>query len=340
MSSKLSKQELIERIARKFDVSVEDVFAVLYNETTGLSAELCYAILGEVVNRDDQMFVCLITKNSSSPNPLRNLDHYYYIEPIVESIQLFFYRSSYQVELFLCNARIGDTAHWQHILEKHPGAGVVVINTGDAGTLQKVCEEAAYPCVFINYPTGSDMSKQYAVMADNHGATVAEVEHLYQLGHRRIAYIHGMLNQQVGHDRLEGYYAALHKLGIDKDTQLVYPGNWNPNRASDAVKKFLSLDVPPTAIVAANDMMAQAAITALNDAGLAVPEEMSVMGFDDSSIATQTTPLLTSVRQPLTFIGRKAAEYIMTLLEGEKPPSYHHIFPLELIIRDSTAPAP
>ena len=122
--------------------------------------------------------------------------------------------------------------------------------------------------------------------------------------------------------------------------QLVYPGNWKPNHASDAVKKFLSLDVPPTAILAANDLMAEGAMNALNDAGISIPEAMSVMGFDDSSIATQTTPLLTSVRQPLTFIGRKAAEYIMTLLNGEKPPAYHHIFPLELIIRDSTAPAP
>jgi LacI family transcriptional regulator len=164
------------------------------------------------------------------------------------------------------------------------------------------------------------------------------MQHLLELGHRRIAHIPGPAGWVATEDRRRGYRAALATAGIPLDPALeveavpeIFPGR-------DAAASLLDVPDRPTAIFAFNDNIAIGAIQAARARGLRVPEDLSVVGFDDVESATIVTPTLTTVRQPLAEMGRTAVSLLNRLLERQRFETLHLELATRLVVRESTAP--
>jgi LacI family transcriptional regulator len=162
--------------------------------------------------------------------------------------------------------------------------------------------------------------------------------HLLDLGHRRIAQINGPSGWVATEDRRRGYRAALAAAGILSDPRLEMSAIPEIGPGREAAERLLDLDDPPTAIFAFNDNIAIGAMQAARARGLSVPEDLSVVGFDDVEHATIVTPALTTVRQPLAEMGRTAVSLLNRLLEGQRFETLHVELATRLVVRDSTAP--
>jgi LacI family transcriptional regulator len=166
------------------------------------------------------------------------------------------------------------------------------------------------------------------------------MQHLLALGHRHIAAVTGPAGWQATEDRRRGYYAALAGAGILPDPELEVEGDFEIAGGVKAGEYLFDLRNPPTAVFAFNDNLAIGVIQAARSRGLRVPEDVSVVGFDDLEFATIVTPSLTTVRQPLAEMGRTAVSMLVRLLEGQRFETLHVELGTRLVVRDSTAPPP
>lgn len=164
------------------------------------------------------------------------------------------------------------------------------------------------------------------------------MRHLLDLGHRRIAQISGPHGWVATEARRRGYRAALASAGILPDPRLEVEALPEIGPGREAAEALLDLEQPPTAIFAFNDNIAIGAIQAARARGLRVPEDLSVVGFDDVEHATIVSPALTTVRQPLAEMGRTAVSLLSRLLEGQRFETLHVELATRLVVRDSTAP--
>jgi DNA-binding LacI/PurR family transcriptional regulator len=156
-----------------------------------------------------------------------------------------------------------------------------------------------------------------SVIVDDHFGAGLAVEHLIKLGHRRIAFINGPHGWDASKDRLEGYQFMLAQHGIAYDPTLVVEGTWEVQSGYPAAQKFLALPDRPTAIFAANDLMALGAIYAIQDAGLNVPGDVAVVGYDDREFTGFSKPTITTVSPPSFEMGQMAAQLILNRLENQ-----------------------
>ena len=171
------------------------------------------------------------------------------------------------------------------------------------------------------------------------GAHLA-MQHLLELGHRRIAAITGPTGWVATEDRRRGYHAALAAAGILPDPELEIRGDFEIRGGVAAAARLFELPEPPTAIFAFNDNLAIGAVQAARARGLRVPEDVSIVGFDDVEHATIVSPPLTTVRQPLAEMGRTAVSLLSRLVEGQQFETLHVELGTRLVVRDSTAPPP
>ena len=179
------------------------------------------------------------------------------------------------------------------------------------------------------------------VISDNEDGARLAVSHLYELGHRRIATITGLLETRPGADRLRGYRAAMRDHGLAYRDELVAYGDFYTESGRQAMTALLALDEPPTAVVAASDMMALGAIRAAADAGVSVPGDVSVVGYDDIQFADHANPPLTTLRQDKAGLGTAAGRVLARIIQGDDAAAEEVVvLPVELIARGSTAPPP
>jgi LacI family transcriptional regulator len=164
--------------------------------------------------------------------------------------------------------------------------------------------------------------------------------HLLDLGHRRIAAITGPRDMMATQERLRGYNAALAAAGVQADPALVIESNWEVDGGRRAGAALLDVADPPTAIFAFNDPLAVGAMQSALVSGLRVPQDISIVGFDDTAEAELVTPILTTVRQPLAEMGRMGVSLLMRLLENRSFEALHVELATQLVVRASTGPAP
>jgi LacI family transcriptional regulator len=163
-------------------------------------------------------------------------------------------------------------------------------------------------------------------------------EYLLSLGHRRIAVISGFSEMRCSRDRITGYRVALDDAGIPVDQVLIRPGDFQMKTGFEQTLALLDLPEPPTAIFAGCDMQAMGVYSALQERGLRIPEDVSVLGFDDVPVSSLVTPTLTTVRQPLFEMGRVATTMLLRLIAGEPLDSRRVELTTNLITRKSCAP--
>src|SRR5579884_2814895 len=202
---------------------------------------------------------------------------------------------------------------------------LIVLPEESSEELTKLLDEG-YRFVVIDPRTPLDERVPSVSAAHASGADQA-MRHLLELGHRRIAAITGPRGWVATEDRIRGYHAAL---AAEADFEI------GPGRA--AAGRLLDLAKPPTAIFAFNDNLAIGALQAARERDLRVPQDLSIVGFDDVEPATIVTPMLTTVRQPLAEMGRTAVSLLMRLLERQRFETLHVELGTRLVVRESTAP--
>jgi LacI family transcriptional regulator len=195
---------------------------------------------------------------------------------------------------------------------------------------------AGLPCVGIDMEVDGPQAE--IVMSDNVDGARKAVAHLQQLGHRRIATITGMLESRPGSDRLRGYRAAVQAAGLAYRDEYVAYGDFYAESGRECAARLLALPEPPTAIFAAADMMAIGAVRAAAELGLRVPEDVSVVGFDDIQLAPHLNPPLTTLRQDKAGLGVAAGEALIARINGDGARPSRRTLPVELVVRGSTAP--
>ena len=176
-----------------------------------------------------------------------------------------------------------------------------------------------------------------AVSADNSAGAYQATAHLLRLGHRRIGVITGRGDGTATRQRLHGHHAALAEAGIEPDPMLEVEADFLVQGGAAGAERLLGLATPPTAIFAFNDCMAVGALNAARARGLRLPDELSVVGFDDTPEAEAAHPALTTVHQPLRELGRVAVSQLVRLLDGHQFEPLHVALATRLVVRSSTA---
>jgi len=175
-----------------------------------------------------------------------------------------------------------------------------------------------------------------AVSATNRSGAYAATRHLLDLGHQRIGFITGKLEVDAARERLDGYRAALTDHGSRVDPELIVKGDFLRPRALEAAHQLLELPDRPSAVFASNDVSALAVLEVARECNLRVPDDMSLVGFDDIPEAAHVHPALTTVRQPLEDMGRVAARALLSIMREPNRPPERVELPTELIVRGST----
>ncbi|WP_417464015.1 LacI family DNA-binding transcriptional regulator [Kordiimonas sp.] len=225
-----------------------------------------------------------------------------------------------------------------HMLLTNQADGIIQLSS--RYPLRDEDRAAAKTLPIVNCCECVDDDSMPTIQLDNSGAATALTDHLIGLGHKRIGVIAGPEESPLTIARLNGHTQALEAHGIGADQGLVMAGDYSLASGKAAAEKLLALDDRPSAIFCCNDEMAMGALHAIRKAGLKVPEDISVTGFDDLEFASYTSPALTTVSQPSTEFGAHAIATLFEMMAGDKTQNRHLVLPFELIIRGSTGPAP
>ncbi|ALL12528.1 LacI family DNA-binding transcriptional regulator [Caulobacter henricii] len=208
---------------------------------------------------------------------------------------------------------------------------------------QVLAEVKASGAAAVGVAPGMTSPDMATIRIDNEAAAFELAQHLLGLGHRRFGIIKGHPNQTVSQQRLDGFMTALKAAGIPQEAVRVEQGYFTYRSGLEAADRLLASDERPTAIFAANDDMAAATAGLAHRLGLDVPGDLSIVGFDDTSIAANIWPALTTVHQPIAAMARAAVDLVLEEIRRKRdgagePRQLMH--PHTLIVRDSTGPAP
>jgi LacI family transcriptional regulator len=231
----------------------------------------------------------------------------------------------------------GSTRQWLSNVRARASDGAVLVTTNLDPLLHAELRSLRVPAVVID-PAGVPDLHVPTIGSTNWAGGVSATEHLVALGHQRIAHVAGPPPLWCSRARLDGYRAGLQAAGLPVHPELVVEGNFDFESGFRAGRRLLDLANPPTAIFAGSDQMALGVTEALRRARLSVPDDVSVVGFDDLPIVRWSSPPLTTVSQPLVAMGRLAVHTVLRLVRGEQLESTRVELATTLVVRDSTAP--
>ncbi|WP_314176480.1 LacI family DNA-binding transcriptional regulator [Streptomyces winkii] len=230
-------------------------------------------------------------------------------------------------------------AAWTRKIVNAGREGVILVTSELTPQQRAQFKKAGIPLVLID-PMGVPDESVPSIGATNFSGGMAATEHLLSLGHRRIAMIEGRHDALCNTARLHGYQAALRSAGITPDPRLIKRGEFHFEPAYEAARDLFALEDLPTAVFAANDSEAFGVIEAARVHGLRVPEDVSVVGFDDTVAAATSAPPLTTVRQPFAEIGRAALRTLLRLAAAQPLDSHRVELATQLVVRASTTAPP
>jgi LacI family transcriptional regulator len=227
-------------------------------------------------------------------------------------------------------------ASWTSTITSHDTDGVILVTSELTEIQLGQLRGAGIPLVVID-PANAPPAGLPSVGATNWAGGMAATEHLLRLGHRRIGAVSGPADYLCSRARVDGYRSALDRAGIRFDPALVREGDFHHEGGFACGAALLDLPEPPTAIFAGSDQQAFGVYEAARQRQLRIPQELSVVGFDDLRVTRWASPPLTTVRQPLAEMGRTAAQMLGELIEGAALRTNRIELSTELITRESTA---
>jgi LacI family transcriptional regulator len=265
-----------------------------------------------------------------------NLDNGY-VGTITQGIDQELARTNYDVMLYTSHRHPDKELHYVNVITNGLTAGLLLVAPLIPTTYLDALREQHYPYVLIDQADATENSS--VVEATNWQGAYEATCYLSQLGHTRIAFITGSLAVRSAIDRLQGYQAALVDCDIPFREELVIEGDYQQQTGYEITKGLLqSVDPPPTAIFASNDLSAFGAMDAVREYGLHIPDDISIIGFDDIPQASFVYPKLTTVRQPLELMGQVAVKILLEQIEDQSRPPQRVALATQLVIRDSCGP--
>ena len=271
-----------------------------------------------------------------------NIDDPYFSE-ILQGIEEIAQGNNYSMFMAASQRDLEREGTIVQAMRQHRVDGVIICSTTFSDQQSRHFSKYDIPIVVVNNQAAEDY--RYSIYHDDVDGSRQLTRHLIELGHRKIAYLGNSNSGRTTLDRLAGFRQEMEFANLPVPDTYIHeiPGS-EPEKADFAVNQFLRLPDHPTALVCFNDMMAIGVLKSLQSRGVCVPEEISVTGFDNIVFSNYTNPPLTTFDQPKRFIGQKAAELILSLLESTSkinvPEQKIQVLKGNLLVRQSTAPPP
>lgn len=332
----------IKDVAERAGVSVTTVTNVLYGRGGRFSEETRVRVLQAVEElgyRPNQVARSLVRRRSHTIGVV--VEHFRgallgnpYYSTLLDGILAEAVQSGYQLKIIALERP--DPHHARLSTEDGSIDGAILAAPLAQSPLLQWAERSHTPCVVAGC-SPPDL-RASCVDVDDEGAVYAAVRWLVELGHRRIAFIAGPSNYWSAQQRERGYLRALHEAGITPTSHWVRRGNYSTLSGRLAMERLLQVRPAFSAVVCCNDWMALGALEVLRRRGVMVPEDLSVLGFDDVEAAAIASPPLTTIRQPVREIGIAAARLLIQQIESGQLSTERVIFPGELVQRDSVIP--
>lgn len=248
-------------------------------------------------------------------------------------------RSDVQLVVERCELGDHEIEVTQHLIDRGVDGVILSPPLCESGPVLELLAHAGMPTVLV--ATGTPPAEMLTVGIDNRGAAREMTAHVVAFGHRRIGFIIGDEKQSDSAQRLAGFRDAMAAVDLPVDEALIARGHYTYRSGLEAAEQLLGADERPTAIFASNDDMAAATVAVAHRRGLDVPRDLTVVGFDDTTLSTAIWPELTTIRQPIADMSRAAVEMLVAAIrrkEAGPGDERHRLFPATLIRRQSDAP--
>jgi LacI family transcriptional regulator len=266
---------------------------------------------------------------------MSEVDSPYFVE-IIRGVEETLERAGLSMILTTTHEEERCHRRWMARVIEHGTDGVILVLPDEHAVYVEELHRHGIPFAVVD-DRGESLLDVPSVGATNFAGGFAATEYLLSLGHRRIAVIGGQ-PYKCTTARLAGYRAALQEAGVPVDPLLVQPGSFQAKAGYASANALLDVPDPPTAIFAGNDLQAMGVYRALYERGLRVPDDMSVVGFDDVPLVALLTPALTTVRQPVREMGALATRMLLRIVAGETLESARVELATSLMMRESCAP--
>jgi LacI family transcriptional regulator len=334
-SLRINERITIEDVAREADVSYATVSRVInskgyVSEETRARVMASIARTGFVVNRQARGLAGGRSEVVGLVVP--DLDTSY-IGEIIRGIDEELASLNYDLMLYTTHRRKHRESAFVATLTAGLADGLLLVLPTDPAAYVDSFRQRGFPFVLIDHGGIDDSGP--SVGATNRQGAYDATSYLIELGHRRIGFVTGRIEMGCAVDRLAGYHQALIDHEIAADSCLVCEGEFHQPSGYECGCRLLSLPDPPTAIFASNDVSAFGVMEAVRDGGFRIGEDVSVVGFDDIPAASSVHPSLTTVRQPLEEMGRRATKMLFERIAEPARPFERIDLSTELIIRDS-----
>jgi LacI family transcriptional regulator len=332
----MSRRATIHDVAAAAGVSVSTVSKAV-NGRYGISAETSRRVM-EVVERlgyESSLVASSMRSHRTGVIGVLVADFEPFSAEILKGVGAALRKSRYDLLAYSGSRQVDNTGWERRSLSRLSGT---LIDGAIMVTPTVVHAQTEIPVVSIDPHTGpADLP---SVESDSLGGALQATRHLLELGHRRIGFLAGRPDLRSASLREAGYRRALQDAGIAFDPALVRSGFFLTALAREPARALLSMPDRPTAIFAANDLSGIAILQVAAELGIRVPEDLSVIGFDDIPEASQMTPPLTTIRQPMQRLGTTAVDLLMSLMGGTEPEAMRVQLPTRLVRRATTGPPP
>jgi len=330
----------IKDVARLAGVSTTTVSHVI-NKTRYVSEELRARVLAAMeelnyrpnvlargLRRGETKTIGLIVPDNSNP----------FFAEVARFVEDIGFENGYSVILCNSDGNLEKEAAYIDVLIAKQVDGVIFIAAGSKQEYLHELTEMGIPVVVADRDIPHTLAD--VVLVNNEQGGYDATRYLISLGHRRIGCITGPSDVTPSADRVQGYKRALKESGIPIQEELIVPGDFRYQSGEQAMVQLLSLPEPPSAVFACNDVMAIGALRAIRNAGLHVPSDISIVGFDDIPLASAVSPALTTVAQPIVELATLAAKLLISRIQNnqEDRVGQRIVLDTKLVLRDSCAP--
>ncbi|TYB97329.1 MAG: LacI family transcriptional regulator [Kosmotoga sp.] len=335
MSEKVIPQKLtIADIAKMANVSKATVSYVINNKE-GVSLDVrnkIKQIIKESNYKPNTMARALAGKRTNSVGLIiPDISDMFYAN-IIRGVEKASGKFGYFLNLFTTHADPEKEHEVFDFLTSSIADGVIVMTYFVGKEVTRKLKQRKIPFVFLDFPYDDDI---YSVSVDNFEGGYKATSYLTALGHRKIAFIHGPEAARDSKARYHGYLKALREHNIPYNNDLVLKGDFLRQGGYKAAKSLIKNNKVPTALFAANDQMALGAMTAFKKEGYRIPEDISIIGFDNTEASTFSKPTLTTIMQPIFEMGSLAAKTLISLINGKTPEMKRYLLKTRLIERHS-----
>lgn len=335
----------IKDVAKLAGVSISTVSSVI-NKNKNVSMELTIKIedaIKQLGYRKNPVASGLKSKQTKTIGVLLTQITSIYFPQLLQGLEDIIFDSEYNLTFSTSNNEIEREQYYIELMENRWVDGIILDSIANSTDHKKYIEylneelsiKKGIPIVSLS----EDIIMQSnisAVIVDNREGAIIAINHLLSFGHKKIAHIQGLPKNKASDFRLEGYKTALMDKGININPKLIKIGDFSPSSGYTVMKELLQEGEEFTAVFSCNDQMAIGAIKAIREAGLKVPEDIAIIGFDNIPMSTLINPALTTINVPKYRIGADAAKVLITKLSNPENENKVEVLPANLIIRNST----